>query len=36
MKTELEQKNVDDVAIPYQRCIVVKMNKVEINEVRFE
>ena len=31
-----EQKNVDDVAIPYQRCIVVKMNKVEINEVRFE
>lgn len=36
VKTELEQKNVDDVAIPYQRCIVVKMNKVEINEVRFE
>lgn len=36
VKTELEQKNVDDSAIPYQRCIVVKMNKVEINEVKFE
>lgn len=36
LKTELEQKNVDDAAIPYQRCIVVKMNKVEINEVKFE
>lgn len=36
LKTEFEQKNVDDAAIPYQRCIVVKMNKVEINEVKFE
>lgn len=36
VKTELEQKNVDDAAMPYQRCIVVKMNKVEINEVKFE
>lgn len=36
LKTEFEQKNVDDATIPYQRCIVVKMNKVEINEVKFE
>lgn len=36
VKTELEQKNVDDATMPYQRCIVVKMNKVEINEVKFE
>lgn len=36
VKTELEQKNVDDAAMPYQRCIALKMNKVEINEVKFE
>lgn len=36
VKTKLEQKNVDDAAMPYQRCIALKINKVEINEVKFE
>ena len=36
VKTELERKDVDDTTMPYQRCIVIKMNKVEINEVKFE
>ena len=36
VKTELERKDVDDATMPYQRCIVIKMNKVEINEVKFE
>lgn len=36
VKTELERKNVDDATMPYQRCFVIKMNKVEINEVNFE
>ena len=36
VKIESNHKNVDDATMPYQRCTVVKMNKVEINEAKFE
>lgn len=32
----LERKNVNDATMPYQRCILIKMNKVEINEANFK
>lgn len=35
VQIKLESKRGDDATMPYQRCIVIKMNKVEINEVKF-
>lgn len=36
VKLKLEGKNNDSATMPYQRCIAVKLDKVEINEVKFE
>lgn len=36
VKMNLGRRSVDDATMPCQRCIVIKLNKVEINEVKFE
>lgn len=36
VKTNLGRRSVDDATMPCQRCIAIKLNKVEINEVKFE
>lgn len=36
VKMRLERKKGKDAVMLYQRCILIKMNKAEINEVKFE
>lgn len=36
VQVQLQKSLVDDTIMPYQRCLVLKMNKVEIEAVKFE
>ncbi|MCI8988202.1 MAG: hypothetical protein HFK05_00430 [Clostridia bacterium] len=35
VKIKLENKDVKDATMPYQRCLMVKLDKVEIMSVEF-